>query len=139
MENSNLARIRIDLKDFVHKMAYGIGQNWEVFDKPVFYPNTNTLDTMGVSSFGAIPHHTDQRRWKQIFRHAEWLGINFIRLEIEQAMYMPERFGLYDWDNNEMRNIHNSRFCFSSETRNTGTTFDRPALFHIVPKCLHRL
>lgn len=105
MGESSVARIRIDLKDYVHKMAYGIGQNWEVFDKPVYYPNTETLDTMGVSSFGAIPHHTDQRRWKQIFGHAQWLGINFIRLEIEQAMYMPEQYGLYDWDNNEIKNI----------------------------------
>jgi len=34
-------------------------------------------------------------------RHASWLGLNFIRVELSQRMYEPER-DVFDWNNEEM-------------------------------------
>ncbi|HEX8984823.1 MAG TPA: hypothetical protein VF767_05315, partial [Bryobacteraceae bacterium] len=43
--------------------------------------------------------------WQSVYRHADWLGLDWCRVELEQRMYEPER-GRFDWDNPEMRILY---------------------------------
>ena len=56
----------------------------------------------GGSGWGGYPPAEDGRAWRQIYRHAEWLGLDFCRVELEQRIYEPER-GQFTWDSPEMR------------------------------------
>jgi hypothetical protein len=55
-------KISIADKKVIHKMAEGLGFNWYA----AFPENT-------------YPSYSDEKRWKRIFEHADWLNINFIR------------------------------------------------------------
>jgi Cellulase (glycosyl hydrolase family 5) len=90
----------------VHAMRGGIGASWhamskeiplenEKYDYPVRFHNPRG------SAYGGIPPVSDKKSWDQICAHASWLGLNFIRVELSQRMYEPER-GVFDWTNEEM-------------------------------------
>ncbi len=94
----------------INTMRGGIGASWhamakeiplvnEKYDYPVRYHNPRG------SAYGANPPVAEMKKWKQIFGHASWLGLNFIRVELSQRMYEPER-GVFDWNNEEMRALY---------------------------------
>ncbi len=58
------------------------------------------------SAFGGNAPVSYQKTWNQLKHHASWLGLNFVRVELSQRMYEPER-GKFDWDNDEMLALYN--------------------------------
>jgi hypothetical protein len=59
----------------------------------------------GGSAWGANPPAEDTHAWRQIWRHADWLGLDFVRVELEQRMFEPEQ-GRFIWDAPEMRILY---------------------------------
>ncbi len=109
-QNPDVIDIHIDASKVVHQMKGGIGASWhalihdipmnnEKYDYPV-----RMINPRG-SAFGGNPPLSDTSAWQQLFRHAEWLGLNFIRVELSQRMYEPERLE-FDWDNEEMQALY---------------------------------
>ncbi|MFZ1976975.1 MAG: hypothetical protein WAV76_03380, partial [Bacteroidota bacterium] len=105
-DSSKHIRIKVNTDSILHTMRGGIGASWhamsqeiplenEKYDYPVRYRNPRG------SSYGGIPPVSETKKWEQICRHASWLGLNFIRVELSQRMYEPER-GVFDWNNEEM-------------------------------------
>jgi hypothetical protein len=79
-----------------HQMLSGAGASWHsILHPPVSH---------GGSAFGgtppAIPRH--EVLWRSLERHAEWLGLKFIRAEMDWRQWQPEK-GLYTWKSPEMR------------------------------------
>ena len=61
--------------------------------------------TEAGSGWGGYPPAEDERAWQQICRHAEWLGLDWNRVEIEQRIYEPER-NKFTFDSPEMRILY---------------------------------
>ena len=59
-----------------------------------------------VAAGGAgTPAADDVAAWRQIYHHAQWLGLDFCRVELEQRIYEPER-GKFTWESEEMRILY---------------------------------
>ena len=56
----------------------------------------------GGSGWGGYPRAEDDAAWRQIYRHADWLGLDFCRVEVEQRSYEPER-NQFTWDSPDMK------------------------------------
>lgn len=91
-------RIDVDLTSPVRRMRGGMGASWHAIEKAI-------PERHGGSGWGANPPADDDAAWEQIYRHAEWLGLDWCRVELEQRMYEPAR-GRFDWDNAEMRILY---------------------------------
>jgi hypothetical protein len=109
-QNPEIVNINIDASKVTHQMKGGIGASWhalihdipmnrEKYDCPV-----RMINPRG-SAFGGNPPLSDTNAWQQLLRHAEWLGLNFIRVELSQRMYEPERLK-FDWENEEMQALY---------------------------------
>jgi hypothetical protein len=87
-------------------MAGGIGASWHAISQdsidvsPEYKWALRYRNSRG-SAWGGNPPVTDTAAWKQIYKHASWLGLTWIRVELSARMYEPER-NKFDWDNNEM-------------------------------------
>ena len=103
---SGSPQIYIDPQQVIHTMKGGIGASWhalsdeiplenEKYDYPVRFINPRG------SAYGGNPPVNDESAWEQISYHAKWLGLNFIRVELSQHMYEPEK-NIFDWNNDEM-------------------------------------
>ncbi|MEN8154389.1 MAG: cellulase family glycosylhydrolase [Acidobacteriota bacterium] len=104
------ATITINPNKVKHKMAGGIGASWhaiskEKIDEDKSYKWALRYINSRGSSWGGNPPVSDTAAWDQILGHAEWLGLNWIRVEISQRMYEPEK-GKFDWDNEEMSALY---------------------------------
>jgi hypothetical protein len=91
--------LRVNAGKPLRTMAGGIGASWHAIG--ALEPR---IPARG-SAWGANPPPDDADAWNQIERHARWLGLDFIRVEIDQRMYEPRR-GAFDWDNPEMRTFY---------------------------------
>jgi hypothetical protein len=107
--NENVV-ISIDTSDVKHRMKGGMGASWHAISKEL--PLNNHLYDFPVreyaprgSAYGGNPPVTDTKAWGQILDHASWLGLNFLRVELSQRMYEPER-RQFDWDNEEMQALY---------------------------------
>ena len=100
-QNQDIVSINVDASKVTHQMKGGIGASWhalihdipmnrEKYDYPV-----RMINPRG-SAFGGNPPLSDTSAWQQLLKHAEWLGLNFIRVELSQRMYEPERLK-FDW------------------------------------------
>jgi hypothetical protein len=89
--------IYVDPDTAVHTMQGGIGASLHAMDAPI--------DGHAGSGWGANPHPDDEAAWKALFAHADWLGLDWCRVEIQQHMYEPER-GRFEWDGLEMRALY---------------------------------
>jgi len=67
------------------------------------------------SAWGGNPDAGDDKHWQEIFKHAEWLGLDWCRVEIEQRIYESDR-RVFDWDNDEMKVLY--RILDWAERRN---------------------
>ncbi|MBI4607246.1 MAG: hypothetical protein HY721_35220 [Planctomycetes bacterium] len=91
-------RIAVDASRVLRTMRGGIGASWHAIEEPI--PGTH-----GGSGWGAYPPAEDEAAWKEIHRHAAWLGLDWCRVEVEQRIYEPRR-GDFDWEGREMRILY---------------------------------
>jgi hypothetical protein len=87
-------------------MAGGIGASWHAIsedsiDESAEYKWALRYKNSRGSAWGGNPPATNASAWEQIYRHAGWLGLSWIRVELSARMYEPER-KKYSWDNEEM-------------------------------------
>ena len=100
-------RIAVDTSSISNTMRGGIGASWHAIEKPISTEHDAVfgMHDHGGSGWGANPAAEDKAAWDQIYRHASWLGMDFVRVELEQRMYEPQRKA-FDWDNPEMRILY---------------------------------
>ncbi len=110
MNKKQSFEIKVDASQIIHTMKGGMGASWHAlhYDIPLEnekykYP-VREIAPRG-SAWGGNPPANDTAAWKQIKNHAAWLGLNFIRVEIDQRMYEPER-NQFDWENDEMQALY---------------------------------
>jgi hypothetical protein len=101
--------IVINGNDILHTMKGGIGASWHalVTDIPIAKGNygydIETVSPRG-SAWGGNPPLSNKKAWNQVYAHAKWLGLDFIRVELDQRMYEPKR-NTFDWENDEMKTL----------------------------------
>ena len=106
---SPAAEIRIDTTTVKHTMAEGAGASWHAMG-PVAYwykdltPGRVNRNSRG-SGWGGNPPLEYTDAWGDLSKHARWLGLDFIRVEIDMRMYEPER-GKFDWQNDQMQTLY---------------------------------
>ncbi len=106
-----VVRMTVDLRAVQHQMAGGIGASWHAmsrefrFDKPPQFPRQRANQNARGSGWGGNPPLTDKQKWQRIEELGSWLGMDFMRVELEQRMYEPER-DRFDWDNEEMQALY---------------------------------
>jgi len=97
-------KIHIDAARTLRTMRGGIGASFHVIDTEL--PGRRSpLGSWSGSAWGGNPGPDDGKQWQDLFRHAEWLGLDWCRVEIEQRTYEPER-GKFTWDTPEMRTLY---------------------------------
>src|ERR1035441_4018094 len=47
----------------------------------------------------------DSAGWKDIGRLGEWMGLDWLRVEMDRRMYEPQK-GRFDWESQEMRTLY---------------------------------
>jgi len=103
-------QVDVDLSKPLHTMRGGIGASWHAIQEPMLVtPGGDArfggIISHGGSGWGGYPSAENEKAWQQIERHADWLGLDWCRVEFEQRMYEPQR-NQYDWDNPEMRVLY---------------------------------
>jgi hypothetical protein len=86
----------------IHTMRGGFGASWHAIEQPIPVEGDRSH---GGSAWGANPPAEDTQAWRQIYHHADWLGLDFVRVELEQRMFEPEQ-GRFTWDSAEMRILY---------------------------------
>jgi hypothetical protein len=104
------AVIRVDASQIFHTLKGGMGASWHAISKEMPLNNEKykyPVREVGPrgSAYGGNPPVSDTVVWNQIKEHAAWLGLNFIRVELSQRMYEPERHK-FDWENEEMQALY---------------------------------
>ncbi|MGA2066528.1 MAG: hypothetical protein ABSG86_16245 [Thermoguttaceae bacterium] len=97
--------LTVDCGKVLHTMRGGLGASWHAIEAPIPYGIKHPVFSgysHGGSGWGGYPPAEDGRAWQQIYRHAEWLGLDWNRVEIEQRIYEPQR-GKFTFDGPEMR------------------------------------
>lgn len=102
-------KLKVDTIHPMRTMRGGLGASWHAIEVPI--PNHG-----GGSGWGAYPPAGDEAAWQSIYRHADWLGLNWCRVEFEQRIYEPER-NHFDWDSAEMHILY--RILDWAESRHT--------------------
>jgi hypothetical protein len=105
---SGTIEVTVDCGKVVNTMRGGIGASWHAMETPIPYGVKHpsfTSYSHGGSGWGGYPPAEDERAWKQIYRHAEWLGLDWNRVEVEQRIYQPER-DQFTFDSPEMRILY---------------------------------
>ena len=97
-------RIHIAAGAPVSTMRGGIGASFHVMATELPGRKANG-DSWSGSGWGGNPNPGDDRHWQALFKHAEWLGLDWCRVELEQRVYEPRR-GVFDWDNPEMQVLY---------------------------------
>ncbi|VAW16305.1 hypothetical protein MNBD_BACTEROID01-1631, partial [hydrothermal vent metagenome] len=94
-----------------YQMEGGIGASWHAISKAKIDESKDykwalrSVNSRG-SAWGGNPPVSDTKAWSQIYDHAKWLGLNWIRVELSARMYEPEK-GRFDWGNEEMMALYN--------------------------------
>jgi hypothetical protein len=103
--------VSVDASQVIYTMRAGLGASWHTIEN--IYPLHNEKYKFPVreenplgSAWGGNPPVTHIDAWQQIKDHASWLGMNFLRVELSQRMYEPER-RQFSWDNSEMQALYN--------------------------------
>ena len=110
MSKKQSFEIKVDASQIIHTMKGGMGASWHALHHDIPLENekfkypVREIAARG-SAWGGNPPASDTSAWKQIKNHAAWLGLNFIRVEIDQRMYEPER-NQFDWENDEMQALY---------------------------------
>lgn len=107
----NKISIKVDASKVQYTMKGGMGASWHAISEE--NPLNNEKYQIPVrevgsrgSAYGGNPPVSNTKAWKQIQKHASWLGMNFVRVELSQRMYEPER-QQFTWDSEEMQTLYN--------------------------------
>ena len=95
-------RLTADAGKVLHTMRGGFGASWHAIEEPIPVEGDHSH---GGSAWGANPPAENNRAWRQIYGHADWLGLDFVRVELEQRMFQPEP-ERFTWDSPEMRILY---------------------------------
>lgn len=87
--------IRVDSRRPLRLLRGGIGASWHAI-------SAGPRDGGAGSAWGGHPPAADEARWQEIYRHADWLGLNFVRVELEQKSYQPGR-ATFTWESEDLR------------------------------------
>ena len=98
------AKVRVSAADPVRVMRGGIGASFHTISTTLPGAKANGSSWSG-SAWGGNPGPEDDKHWDELFWHAEWLGMNWCRVELEQRMYEPKR-RTFDWEDGEMRVLY---------------------------------
>jgi hypothetical protein len=85
-------------------MRGGIGASFHVMTGPLPGMQPDGSSWSG-SAWGGNPDPSDDKHWEELFHHAEWLGLDWCRLELEQSIYEPQH-RVFDWDNPQMQVLY---------------------------------
>ncbi|MDR2680795.1 MAG: glycoside hydrolase family 5 protein [Tannerella sp.] len=102
--------VNVDVSRVHHTLRGGMGASWHAISKELPLNNekykypAREIAPRG-SAYGGNPPVTDTEAWRQVKQYASWLGMNFLRVELSQRMYEPER-GKFDWENEEMQALY---------------------------------
>jgi hypothetical protein len=91
-----------DLNQTIQVLRGGMGASWHAMETPIPVVGDRSH---GGSGWGGYPPAGDDAAWRQIYRHADWLGLDFCRVEVEQRSYEPER-NQFTWDSPEMKILY---------------------------------
>ncbi len=91
-------------------MQGGIGASWHALsrEQPLHnerYRYPIREENPRGSAYGGNPPVSDGAAWKALYRHASWLGMDWLRVEISQQMYQPSAEH-FEWDNDEMQALY---------------------------------
>lgn len=110
IKEKNELSIFIDTSDIAYTMKGGLGASWHAISADL--PLNNEKYAMPVlkkyprgSAYGGNPPLENRNAWNQLDEHASWLGMNFVRVELSQRMYEPEK-EVFDWENDEMQALY---------------------------------
>jgi len=111
----NQLNMSVDINTVLSQMKGGIGASWHSMVKEIPLENEKydypvRLNNPRGSAYGGNPPLSDTSAWNQLFYHAKWLGLDFIRVELSQRMYEPER-NVFDWENEEMQVLYKILDC----------------------------
>lgn len=90
--------ITVEANEILYQMKGGIGASWHAIEEPCQGYNAG-------SAWGANPRLDDPKSWESLYGYADWLGLNFCRIELEQRMYEPAK-DRYTFDSYEMRVLY---------------------------------
>ena len=102
------AEIRIDTATVEHTMAGGAGASWHAMGPEAYWYKdliTRMNRNSRGSAWGGNPPLEYTEAWSDLSRHARWLGLDFIRVEIDMRMYEPA-CGKFDWQNDQMQTLY---------------------------------
>ena len=85
-------RVVVHTASITNTMRGGMGASWHAIEEP--FPTYNGI--------GGNPPFEDKAAWEQVYRHAEWLGMDWVRVEITQLMYEPQR-NKFVWDGRDSK------------------------------------
>ena len=89
---------RPDMTQHQHILRCGLGACWHAIDCP-------SDPTYAGSAWGGNPPAEDARAWERLYELADWTGMSFLRVEVSQLMYEPERC-VFTWNSPEMRVLY---------------------------------
>ena len=98
-------KIHIDAAQPVRMMKGGVGASFHVISRELPSRKPGGGDSWSGSEWGGNPDPSDTRHWNDLFRHAEWLGMDWCRVELEQRVYEPGK-RQFSWDNSEMQVLY---------------------------------
>jgi len=102
------AIIHIDTGVATHTMAGGAGASWHAMGPEAYWypdmPNRDNRNSRG-SGWGGNPPLNSTDAWNDLERHASWLGLDWVRVEVDMRMYEPEK-GKFTWDNDQMKALY---------------------------------
>ena len=108
---AQVIKVAIDTSLVKHTMRGGMGASWHAINQE--FPLNNDEYEIPIreigsrgSAYGGNPPIQYKQAWEQLKSHASWLGINFIRVELSQRMYEPQK-GKFDFENEEMQALFN--------------------------------
>jgi hypothetical protein len=114
-------QISIDPKVVLNTMQGGFGASMHAIEDSLpVSTDGGKYRSWGGSVWGGNPPAEDSARWNAIYKHAEWLGFDWCRVEVDHGMYEPEK-GTFTFDNHEMRILY--RYLDYCQSRNVDVYF----------------
>jgi hypothetical protein len=98
-------KIKIAAAEPIRVMRGGIGASFHVISTELPSRRSDGNGSWSGSEWGGNPEPTDARHWDDLFKHADWLGMDWCRVELEQRVYEPGK-RQFSWDNSEMQVLY---------------------------------
>lgn len=113
--------ITIDPNTILNTMQGGFGASMHAIEDSLpVSTDGGKYRSWGGSVWGGNPPVEDSVRWKSIYNHADWLGFDWCRVEVDHGMYEPEK-GKFTWNNREMNILY--RWLDYCQSRNVDVYF----------------